>query len=81
MGLIWDSRDQCIELITEALSTKYIFHIFSIDATMDKQSFGKMVNDSPNLIANASMRREVIGSKVHLCLYGKKYIPIGTEIR
>ncbi|XP_065682695.1 uncharacterized protein LOC124816730 isoform X1 [Hydra vulgaris] len=52
-----------------------------IDATNQVDSLGKMVNDSTINFANSIMKRIVISSCVHLCLFALKSIDIGTEIR
>jgi len=58
------------------------FSVFcdSVDAT-EMSGLGRMINDSPYEYANSVMKREVLGKEVHLCLYAKKSIQKGTEIR
>lgn len=51
-----------------------------MDATKT-EGLGKMINDSPDELANSVMKREVLGKNVHLCLYATKNIAKGTEIR
>ena len=56
-------------------------HSFCVDATKEKNSLAKMVNDSQDKFANAVMKRMVIGKKAHLCLFAIKHIQSGTELR
>jgi len=57
-----------------------IIYPFSIDAT-EIEGLGKMVNDSPEIYANAKMKRMIIGKDFHLCLFSTASIEKGTEIR
>jgi len=52
----------------------------SVDAT-NVFNYGKFVNDSPEKLANSSMKRKVLNGDVHLCLFAKTDIEINTEIR
>ena len=54
--------------------------IFSVDATHEK-SYGRLVNDSPENYSNTKMKRIVIDKAIHLCMFAKDLIPIGTELR
>lgn len=57
-----------------------IYTFFSLDAT-NIHCMGKMVNDSPEMFANAKMKKVIINENIHLCLYAIKDINKGTEIR
>ena len=56
------------------------FCYFSVDAT-NVFNYGKFVNDSPEKLANSTMKRKVLNGNVHLCLFAKTDIEINTEIR
>ena len=53
--------------------------ISSIDAR-DCNCLVKLVNDSPDRLANAWMKRFCAGYDIHICLFASKTILTGTEI-
>ena len=55
--------------------------MFSIDATKNKDSLCRYVNDSPKDFAVATMKGVVNLNKVHICLFANTDICRGTEIR
>ena len=42
---------------------------------------GRYVNDSPNFHANATIKALTLEGEIRLCLFAKKLIPAGTEVR
>ena len=62
-------------------NNSFVLFCFSIDATKDTTSLGRMVNDSPNDFANAKMKRVICETDAHLCLFAINEIKAGTEIR
>ena len=54
--------------------------IFSIDATEDNH-LGRFVNDSPSKDANCVIRTKIFDNKPYLCIYAKKDIKKGDELR
>lgn len=67
-------------LLKIVLLKDIMFCYFSVDAT-NVFNYGKFVNDSPEKLANSSMKRKVLNGDVHLCLFAKTDIEINTEIR
>jgi SET domain-containing protein len=53
---------------------------YSIDAT-DSQGYGRMVNDDKESVSNCKMRKVLVGSKPILCLFAKRHIAPGEELR
>lgn len=39
------------------------------------------MNDAPSTKANCQMKKKIAAGQVHLCLFAKKDIPAGTELR
>lgn len=66
--------------VSSVISFNTFSHNYSIDATYST-TFGRLVNDSPENLANGKMKREVISGGICLCLYAKVDIAEGTEIR
>ena len=63
------------------VNEQLFFCFSSIDAT-HVHGYAKMVNDSPDKLANSFMRRVVVNNEsVHICLFAKCNITAGTEIR
>ena len=57
--------------------------LFSVDATADDPSAGRMINDaSPRTPEeNACMKIIVVNQNPHLCLFAKRDIEEGEELR
>ena len=55
--------------------------MFSIDATKNKDSLCRYINNSPKEFAVATMKGVVNLNKVHICLFANADICRGTEIK
>ncbi|KAI2644635.1 Histone-lysine N-methyltransferase PR-Set7 [Labeo rohita] len=60
------------------ICNNYIFFPYSIDASFDDGSLGRLVNDSQK--PNGKMKKTELEGKPHLCLFAIKDINKGEEI-
>lgn len=61
------------------LNASYCYLLYSIDATEDDSSLGRLVNDD-HINPNSKMIRLIVNNRPHLCLFSTQSICKGEEI-